>query len=146
MTPRDIRYQGAVVDGTRLLLLRCRTHAGHEFWLLPGGGREEGEDGAACVAREVREEAGLDVTVERLLYEVPAEPPDGTYRLWRTYLCRLRGGEAAPGGGDSWASIIAVRWLALAQTDSWEADLHDVFLHPQLLRIRNALGIGGAHE
>jgi hypothetical protein len=75
-----------------------------------------------------------------VLYEVPAEPPDGTYQRWRTYLCRVTGGEAAPGGGEGWATLTAVRWLPLADAAAWEAELRtDPFLHPQLLRIRAAL-------
>jgi 8-oxo-dGTP pyrophosphatase MutT (NUDIX family) len=56
------------------------------------------------VAREVREEAGIEVTVGALLYDVAADPPDGTYARWRTYLCRVTRGEATPGearGGPS---------------------------------------------
>jgi GrpB-like predicted nucleotidyltransferase (UPF0157 family) len=75
---RDVRYQAAVVDAGRLLLLRCVLPDGTAFWLLPGGGREAGEGEEACVAREVREEAGIDVAVGPVLYEVPADPPDGT--------------------------------------------------------------------
>jgi GrpB-like predicted nucleotidyltransferase (UPF0157 family)/ADP-ribose pyrophosphatase YjhB (NUDIX family) len=138
---REVRYQAAVVDAGRLLLLRCQPAEGPAFWVLPGGGREPGETEAACVAREVREEAGLDVVVGAVLSDVPADPPDGTYRRWRTYLCRVTGGEAAPGGGEGWAALTAVRWLALDDPTAWEPALRaDAFLYPQLQRIRAALG------
>ena len=57
VSARDIRYQAAVIDGQRLLLLRCAPWDEAPFWVLPGGGREAGESAEACVAREVREEA-----------------------------------------------------------------------------------------
>lgn len=140
MTARDVRYQAAVVDAGRLLLLRCVPHGEEGFWILPGGGREAGETETACVAREVREEAGVEVEVGPLLYEVPADPPDGTYTRWRTYLCRITAGEPVPGGGEGWADLTAVRWLPLAQPEHWESELRaDPFLHPQLLRIAGAL-------
>lgn len=140
MSARDIRYQAAVMDGERLLLLRLAPPDEAPFWALPGGGREAGESVEACVAREVREEAGIDVAVGPLLYDVPADPPDGTYTRWRTYLCRVTRGEAAPGGGEGWAEITAVRWLSLDEPSGWEPELcADAFLHPQLLRIRAAL-------
>lgn len=139
MSARDIRYQAAVVDAGRLLLHRVpRGEAG--FWVLPGGGREAGESEPGCVAREVREETGIEVAVGPVLYDVPADPPDGTYARWRTYLCRVTGGEAAPGGGEGWAELTAVRWLPLEDPAAWEPALRaDPFLHPQLLRIRDAL-------
>jgi 8-oxo-dGTP diphosphatase len=64
-------------------LLRCREQDGREFWVLPGGGRED-ETEVECVAREVLEESGLEVSVGPVLYEVAAVPPDGTYARWRT--------------------------------------------------------------
>jgi 8-oxo-dGTP pyrophosphatase MutT (NUDIX family) len=140
VTARDVRYQAAVMDGQRLLLLRCAPREEEPFWMLPGGGREAGESAEECVAREIREEACIEVDVGALLYEVPADPPDGTYTRWRTYLCRVTGGEAAPGGGEGWAEITAVRWLPLDDPAAWEPELRaDPFLHPQLLRIRDAL-------
>jgi len=143
VSSRDIRYQAAVMDGERLLLLRCEPHGEAPFWVLPGGGREAGESEEACVARELREEARIDVAVGPLLYDVPADPPDGTYTRWRTYLCHIVHGEAAPGGGDGWAEITAVRWLSLADPAEWDAELRaDPFIHPQLLRIRAALRDG----
>lgn len=140
MGTRDIRYQAAVVDGARLLLLRCAPHDEAPFWVLPGGGREAGESAEACVAREVREEAGIEVAVGPMLYEIPADPPDGTYRWWRTYLCRITHGEPTPGGGEGGAELTAVRWLPLDAVASWEDALQaDPFLQSQLLRIAAAL-------
>lgn len=144
---RDIRYQAAVVDGQRLLLLRLAPWDEAPFWALPGGGREAGESAEACVAREVREETCIEVAVGPLLYDVPADPPDGTYTRWRTYLCRVTRGEAAPGGGEGWAEITAVRWLPLDDRDEWEAELRsDPFLCPQLERICAALGLPGTRS
>jgi 8-oxo-dGTP pyrophosphatase MutT (NUDIX family) len=140
MSRREIRYQAAVVDGGWLLLLHCVPRGEEGFWVLPGGGREPGESETACVAREVCEEAGVEVAVGPLLYEIPAEPPDGTYVRWRTYLCHVTRGEPAPGGGEGWADLTAIRWLPLDQPEQWEPALRaDPFLYPQLLRIAAAL-------
>ena len=138
---REVRYQAAVIVDDRLLLLRCQPHDGPAFWLLPGGGREDGESEQSCVEREVREETTLSVVVGSVLDDAPADPPDGTYTRWRTYACQVIGGEAAPGGAETAADLVAVRWLSLTDQASWEEELRaDVFLYPQLVRIRAALG------
>jgi len=72
-------------------------------WEFPGGKIEAGESGPAALARELREELGIDVEVGR---ELPPVTHDyGTARiLLRSFLCRLRAGEPHP------LEHIAVRW------------------------------------
>ena len=94
-TLRHIRYQAAILHDGAILLVRCAFTDGPTVWMLPGGGREDGESDETCVIREVREETQLDVRVERLLFDCAAEPADGTYVRWRTYLCAVIGGDAA---------------------------------------------------
>jgi 8-oxo-dGTP diphosphatase len=62
-----------------------------DAWNLPGGGVERGELPTEAVLREVKEETGLDVVIERLL---------GVYGKWDkldslvfSFLCRVTGGE-----------------------------------------------------
>ena len=135
---RHTRYQAAVLRDGALLLLRCAFRNGPTVWILPGGGREEGESEEDCVVREVREETALTVRVQRLLSDVPAEPPDGTYARWRTYLCTVLGGEAAPGGGEgASAELIDVTWLPVRDEGAWPPDVRtDIYLYPQLQAIR----------
>lgn len=124
-----------------MLLVECRMPDERPFWVLPGGGREEGESDAEAVAREVREELGVEVEVGRVLDDVPADPPDGTYTRWRTFACRLTCGEPAAVGKDGAAELTAVRWLPLWDAEAWDAALRgDPFLCPQLERLRLALG------
>jgi len=62
------RYQGAIVNEQQILLIRHKEPAsGQSYWLLPGGGKEDGETEEGCVIREIREETHLEVKVERLL-------------------------------------------------------------------------------
>lgn len=68
---RHTRYQGAIIQDDKILLIRHTEHAsGRSFWVIHGGGREAGETEMACVAREMWEETNLVVQVERLLVEM----------------------------------------------------------------------------
>lgn len=64
-----IAAYAVVLDGSEAMLLTelsDRTAAPGR-WTLPGGGLDHGEDPAVAVVREVREETGHDVVVDRLL-------------------------------------------------------------------------------
>ncbi len=77
---RRIRYQGAIVREDHILLIKHRHHAdGRDYWLIPGGGIEDGETEEQCVQREMREETNLEVVVERLVLEQTAWPDDQIY-------------------------------------------------------------------
>lgn len=127
-----------MLQNEAILLIRCAFRHGPTVWILPGGGREEGEEEAACVAREVREETHLAVRVERLLCDRPAEPPDGTYVRWRTYLCTVVGGHVRPGGGEgAEAELVDVTWLPIHDDRDWADEIRsDAYLYPQLQAIR----------
>jgi 8-oxo-dGTP pyrophosphatase MutT (NUDIX family) len=58
-----VSVKGVVIRAGRLLLLRNE----RDEWELPGGKLELGEDPAACVAREIAEEVGWQVTTGPLL-------------------------------------------------------------------------------
>lgn len=48
-------------------LLLCRQN-NRNFWVLPGGTQEPDEGMADCALREMKEEASLDIRVDKLLY------------------------------------------------------------------------------
>lgn len=146
---RDTRYQGAIVQENKLLLIKAIDHQdGELFWLIPGGGREAGESEEECIRREMREETHLEVAVERLLLEMPAFPEDQTYQRYKTYLCRVVGGEASPGfePEDELAplsTMLEIGWFDLGELESWDPLLVSTpYTYPQVLRIREALQNG----
>ena len=54
-------------DDRRLVLVRRAIEPGYGLWVFPGGYVDRGEDVTAAAVREAREEAGLDVEIERLV-------------------------------------------------------------------------------
>jgi len=117
---RAVPCVGAIVrDGADRLLLVRRAHppaAGR--WSLPGGRIEAGEDDAAALVRELREETGLEVAVGPLVGTVEWPGPGGQRYVIADYACTILGGTLA--AGDDAAEV---RWVhqpdlaALALTD-----------------------------
>jgi 8-oxo-dGTP pyrophosphatase MutT (NUDIX family) len=143
---RTTRYQGAIIQGDHILLIKHTEHeSGRSYWLIPGGGIEDGESKMACVRREMQEETCLHVHVERLLLDEPGVP-GGVYRRMRTYLCRVVDGEAQPGyepeaEAAAHYGITEVGWFDLRQETAWPEQLvTDPITYPLLHRIRAALG------
>jgi ADP-ribose pyrophosphatase YjhB (NUDIX family) len=62
-------------DG-RLVLVRRAIEPGYGKWVFPGGYVDRGEEVEAAAKREAKEEAGLDVRLERLInvYSYPGRP------------------------------------------------------------------------
>jgi len=58
---------GAIVeiDGKIALIKRVRNN--HEYYVFPGGGIEDGETPEEAAIREIKEELGIDIEIEKLL-------------------------------------------------------------------------------
>ena len=64
-----------------VLLMRRNTEPFKDTWVLPGGFVEAGETVEQAALREVKEEVGLDITLNRLLgvYSTPGRDPRGAF-------------------------------------------------------------------
>lgn len=102
---------GAVVlDAEGRILLGRRSDDGR--WALPGGIIEPGEQPARAAIREIEEETGIRVAVERLVSvvnEAPIEFANGDrcQVLALTFLCRHVAGDVHPADGEN----TDVRWF-----------------------------------
>jgi len=143
---RLVRYQGAIIREHQILLIRHQERAsGRNYWVIPGGGRLEGEAEETCVIRELKEETNLDVQVVRLLLD-EAREPGRVYQRAKTYLCIIVGGEAQPGYepepevAQAYA-IVEVGWFDMREQASWgEKVRSDATTYALLLSLRSVLG------
>ena len=81
-----------ILDDDKNILLVKSTYNRFHPWGLPGGGLEYGEHPEEAVIREVWEETGLRVCVDKLLL-INTLRPD---RVGMYYLCRITGGTFYP--------------------------------------------------
>jgi 8-oxo-dGTP diphosphatase len=86
-------YSAAVIfNEQKQIMLVKLTYQRFHPWGLPGGGLDYGEQPEEAVVRELFEETGMKVEIEKLLFArtwVPA-------RVGMYYLCRIKEGEFQP--------------------------------------------------
>ncbi|MCP5098220.1 MAG: NUDIX hydrolase [Chloroflexi bacterium] len=142
-----VRYQAAIVQDDKLLMLKVWDHAfsGRTFWVIPGGGRLPNETEEACVVREAKEETNLQVKIKQLLLD-EAEPLGDMYKRAKTYLCQIVAGTPQPGlepevDTTEKTTIQAIGWFDLRDPNQWDPlAANDPFTEPKLQQIRTALG------
>lgn len=119
------RAVGIVVDGDRILATRVSQPLLGEdpHWLWPGGRVEGAESLAECAAREVREETGLEVRADRLIYVYQSVDDDnGNQNAEFFFLCRVTGGRLGAWNPDADAQekILDARFFARTELGSRE--------------------------
>jgi ADP-ribose pyrophosphatase YjhB (NUDIX family) len=93
---------GIVMRDRRIALIKRGSPPSYGEWSIPGGLVDLGESLESAVSREVLEETGLTVRVERLFELVQRIIPDGDGRIRyhyiiADYLCTVTGGELIAG-------------------------------------------------
>lgn len=80
----------------RILMVK-QSHEGNDIWMVPGGAIEDGENAAEAAIREVLEETGLQVRVNRLLWHVEEVSDARGQRFVNFFLAEKTGGTLALG-------------------------------------------------
>ena len=113
-----------IVEEGRVLLVRRGSEPLKGHWTLPGGVLEVGESLIEGVAREVKEETGLEVEVIELIELLDRIHRDnGRVRyhyVIADYLCRVTGGELRAA-----SDADAVRWVERTEWNSHSALIVD---------------------
>lgn len=128
MTPQLLRlaaYGVCIIDGRMLLARYVSPDATQRHWTLPGGKVEHAEDPYDAVVREVAEETGYVVEVERLLgvdsqaWHVPWAGPSGgeLHRVGIFYDVAIKGGELRNETGGSTDLAAWIRTSDIGQLD-----------------------------
>jgi len=116
--PRPIVGVGGVVFvGGRVLLIKRRFEPLAGRWSLPGGALELGETLAEGLAREMKEETGLDVVVGPVVdvFDRITRDDDGRARFHYVlvdFLCSVRAGAAVAGSDVAEVALVEIGDLA----------------------------------
>tara|TARA_Y100001956_G_scaffold62168_1_gene62145 strand:- start:510 stop:992 length:483 start_codon:yes stop_codon:yes gene_type:complete len=116
-----IRSAGILIEDDSVLLVKVRDFTG-EYWIPPGGGMEpEDRSSKACLVREFKEEAGIDVTVGELIC-VREFLETHTKRYHAEFFYHITGYRGTPNidnltGLNDEEYIQAVEWVPIAELD-----------------------------
>ena len=97
-------------DGRYLVARRTRPADVAGRWEFPGGKVEPGETGERALAREIREELGVEIAI---VDRVPGEWPLHDELVLHLYRATLAGGEPMP-----LEQHDEIRWVTIAEFDS----------------------------
>ena len=81
-----------IPDEEGKILMVKQHHEGKDIWMVPGGGIEAGENALEAAVREVFEETGLEIRVNRLLWHVEEVSERRGQRFVNFFLAEKVGG------------------------------------------------------
>ena len=119
MPTLDVAAALVLRDGKLLITQRSAdAHLGG-LWEFPGGKREPNESFEVCLARELREELGIEVVVGGLVESLTHAYPEKTVHL-KFYRCRWEKHEPQPLGCSAfkWVSAGELKDYAFPAADS----------------------------
>lgn len=80
------RVSVIVINSEKKILLVKHRKGPRQYWVLPGGRLEYGETFHECGVREVKEETGLDVEINKIVFISEAIAPDRSRHIVNVYL------------------------------------------------------------
>ena len=111
---RQIEVVAAIIQREGAYFATQRGYGEFEgMWEFPGGKIEPGESPEAALQREIQEELGIDITINRLLCTTDYDYPS-FHLTMHCYLCEIKSGEIELREHKS------ARWLTAETLDSVE--------------------------
>ena len=118
-----------ILDQDQRILMVRQHHKERYVWTVPGGAIEPGETSPDAAIREVKEETGLDVAINKMIWHVEQLVPGKEPRFVNIFLATALGGSIKvgtdPERSDDGQVIEEVRYLSreeLAEADGLYPD------------------------
>ncbi|MBR9919265.1 MAG: NUDIX domain-containing protein [Bacteroidetes bacterium] len=127
-----------IIQEGQILLTKNQDSRGI-YYMLPGGGQENGERIDEALRRECMEEAGIQVHVKELAFvrdyiarnhQIPDGTPDHFHQIELIFYCEILPGEEAGNGTDIDDRQIGVEWIAVNKLE--DEKVYPVGLLPYL--------------
>jgi ADP-ribose pyrophosphatase YjhB (NUDIX family) len=113
MTSPRLAARALIVEEGRLLLVNAYPDGRSDLWCAPGGGVDAGTDIPTNLAREVREETGLEISVGPLvLVNEFHEPAGGFHQVDLFFRATVTAGRIMPEWRDPAAVVTERRFFS----------------------------------
>ena len=118
------RARTIIFKDDKLLTIK-RTKPDKTYWVIPGGGVEDGETCEQAAVREAKEELGLDVKVRKLILKMDSTKPELVGQEEYFYLCDIIGGELGSGIGPEYNTNTTyvgnydIEWIEIKDIDNY---------------------------
>lgn len=124
-----ISVAAAIIEKDGQILITQRRQGGYwgGFWEFPGGKQRADESLEKCLQREIREELGVEISIQGLYRRIDYAYPDRFVQL-HFYSCRLTAGELQK------IEVEDFRWVSHAQLTEFTFVPADVELIAELAR------------
>lgn len=120
-------------DGKLLITRRPKGSHLAGYWEFPGGKQETGETREECLRREIREELGVDVQVERWLLRVDHDYETKSISL-HLFQCSHLDGEPRPIGCDD------MKWVDPHDLSAYKLPPPDTEILPLIKKLAEVRG------
>ena len=116
-------------SNNEILIAKRKAHKSNGgLWEFPGGKLEDGETPEACLRREILEELGLEISVEKIFHAVPYQY-EHIRILLLAYFCKFKTGELRLTDHDE------IRWVKLCGLPDFEYSPADIPIVQKLTAI-----------
>lgn len=111
-----LAVRAVILHENRLLLVNAFPNATSDLWCAPGGGVEQGQTLPENLAREVHEETGLHIGVERPCLVNEFHSPDtGFHQVEVFFRCVITNGTLRDDWQDPEAIVTERRWFTRSE-------------------------------